>query len=58
MDLIKHFWYLVHVERQKETVKVSARVSQRTPLKTIRKTLVSAHFRQFGTCFELFDIAG
>jgi len=28
------------------------------PLKAIRTTLVSAIFRQFGSCFELFDIAG
>jgi hypothetical protein len=28
------------------------------PLKTIRTTLVSAIFRQFGRCFGLFDIAG
>ena len=27
-------------------------------LKTIRTTLVSAIFRQFGNCFGLFDIAG
>ena len=26
-----------------------------TPFKTIRKTLVSAIFRQFGSCFGLFD---
>ena len=47
MDLIKHFWYLVHVERQNET-----------ELKTVRTTLDSAIFRQFGICFGLCDIAG
>jgi hypothetical protein len=52
MDLIKHFWYLINVERQKETVTVSALMSQMTPLKTIRM-LVSAIF----SCFGLFDIA-
>jgi len=58
MELIKHFWYLIHVERQKETVTVKALTSQTTPLKTIRTTLVSAIFRKFGSCFGLFDIAG
>jgi len=29
-----------------------------TPLKTIGTTLVSAVFRQFGSCFGPFDIAG
>jgi len=29
-----------------------------TPLKTIRTTLVAAIFKQFGSCFGLFDIAG
>jgi len=29
-----------------------------TPWKTIRMTLVSIIFRQFGSCFGLFDIAG
>jgi hypothetical protein len=29
-----------------------------TPLETIRMALVSAIFRQFGSCFGLFDIAG
>ena len=29
-----------------------------TPLKTIRTTLVSVIFRQFGRCFGLFDTAG
>jgi hypothetical protein len=52
MDLIKLFWYLIHVELQKEMVTVQVL----TPLKTIRMTFVSAHFRQFGSCFELFDI--
>jgi hypothetical protein len=58
MDLINHFWYLIHEERQKETVTVQARMSQMTPLKTIRTTLASAIFRQFSTCFGLSDIAG
>ena len=35
MDLIKHFWYPIHIERQKEKL---------TSLKTIRTTLVSAIF--------------
>jgi hypothetical protein len=61
MDLIKHFWYLIYVERQKETVTTKLRTSQRTPLKTILQqrllqlfsdslatTLASAIFRQFG----------
>jgi len=30
IDLIKHFWYLIHVERQKETVSVSADVTDDT----------------------------
>ena len=39
MDLIKHFWYLIHVERQIEAV--SAQMSQMTPLKTVeRRTLL------------------
>ena len=29
-----------------------------TPMKTIRTMLASVIFRQFGSCFELFDIAG
>jgi hypothetical protein len=29
-----------------------------TPMKTIRTTLVSAIYRQIGSCFGLFDIAG
>jgi hypothetical protein len=58
MDLIKHFWFLIHVERQKEMVTVEALTSQMTPMKGIRTTLVSAIFRQFGRCFGLFDIAG
>jgi hypothetical protein len=41
MELIKHFWYLIHVERMKETVTVEALTSQMTPMKTIRSTLVS-----------------
>ena len=56
MDLIKLFWYLIHVELQKEMVTVQMLTLQMTPLKTIRMTFVSAHFRQFGSCFELFDI--
>jgi len=28
------------------------------PMKTIRTTLVSHIFRQFSSCFGLFDIAG
>jgi hypothetical protein len=56
MDLIKLFWYLIHVELQKEMVTVQVLTPRTTPLKTIRMTFVSAHFRQFGSCFELFDI--
>jgi len=37
MDLIKHFWYLIHVERQKETITVQAVTLQMTPLKTIKE---------------------
>ena len=58
MNLIKHFWYLMHVERQKETVTVEALTSQMTPLKIIRTMLVPVIFRQSGRCFGLFDIAG
>jgi hypothetical protein len=58
MVLIKHFWYLIHVERQKKMVTVQVLTSQKTPMKIIRKTLVSAIFRQIGSCFGLFDIAG
>jgi hypothetical protein len=52
----KLFWYLIHVELQKEMVTVQALTLQMTPLKTIRMIFVSAHFRQFGSFFELFDI--
>ena len=58
MNIIKHFWYLMHVERQKETVTVEALKSQMMPLKMIRTKLVSIIFRPFGRCFGLFDIAG
>jgi len=51
MDLIKHLWYVIHVERQKETVAVKELMAQVTPLKTIRKTLVSDICRQIGSCF-------
>jgi hypothetical protein len=45
MDIIKNFWYLINVERQiKKTITVYALTSQMTPLKTIRKTLVSIIF--------------
>ena len=33
-------------------------ISANVPLKTFRTTFVSAIFRQFGSCFGLFDIAG
>jgi hypothetical protein len=46
------------VERQKEMVTVHTLTSQMTPMKTIRTTLVSAIYRQIGSCFGLFDIAG
>jgi hypothetical protein len=55
MDLIKHFWYLIHVEQQEETVTVLLPMSQMTPLKMIRTTLVSAIFRQFGSCSWTFS---
>ena len=55
MNIIKHCWYLIHVERQKETVRVYALMSQ---MKTIITTLVATIFRQFGRRFELFDITG
>jgi len=58
MGVMKHFWYPIHVKRQKETVAVQALTPQMRPMKTIRSTLVSAIFRQFGSCFGLFDIAG
>ena len=51
MDLKKDFWYLILVEQQKETITVQVLTSRMTPLKTIRKTLVSAIFRQFVSCF-------
>jgi len=35
MNLIQHFWYRIHVERQTETVTVLMLTSQMTPLKTI-----------------------
>jgi hypothetical protein len=54
MYLIKHFWYLIQVEPQKETVKDL--MSQMTSL--IRTKLVLAILRQFSSCFGLFDIAG
>ena len=37
---------------------ISVDFAEGTPLKTIRKTLVSAIFTQFGSRFGLFDIAG
>jgi hypothetical protein len=43
----KAFWYLIHEERQKETATAEALTWQRTPLKTIRTTLVSVIIRQF-----------
>jgi hypothetical protein len=39
-------------------VTVYVLTSQMTQWKTIRTTLVSAIFRQFGSIFGLFDIAG
>jgi len=33
-------------------------MSETSSLIMIRTSLVSAIFRQFGSCFELFDIAG
>jgi len=33
-------------------------MSHVTPMKTIGMMLVSAIFRQFGSCYGLFDIAG
>ena len=54
MYLIKHCWYLIQVEPQKETVKDL--MSQMTSL--IRTKLVLAILRQFSSCFGLFDIAG
>jgi hypothetical protein len=58
MYLILHFWYLIHVERPKDTVTVQTLTSQMMPMKTIRTMLVSAIFRQFGSLFGIFDIAG
>jgi hypothetical protein len=40
MDIIKHFWNLIHVERQKEIITVYALTSQMTPMKTIRRRLL------------------
>ena len=55
MDLIKHFWYLIHVERQKETVNsISSDVADDTNEADFRTMLVVAIFRQFGRCFGLF----
>ena len=39
-------------------VTVYALTSQMTPMETIRTTLVSAIYRQIGSYFGLFDIAG
>ena len=39
-------------------VTVYALTSEMTPMETIRTTLVSAIYRQIGSCFGLFDIAG
>jgi hypothetical protein len=52
------FWYLIHVERQKEMVAVYALTSQMTPMKTIRTMLVSAIYRQIGSYLGLYDITG
>ena len=49
---------VIIVEQQEEIVTVQALTSQMTPLKTIRMTLVSIIFGQFGRCFEFFNIAG
>ena len=40
MDIIKYFWYLIHVERQKEIITVYALTSLMTPMKTIRRRLL------------------
>jgi len=53
MDLIKHFWYLIHVERKKRQL-FSADVTG----DTIENDFASVIFRQFGMCFGLSDIAG
>ena len=44
--------------RATERNRNSKQTSQRAHLKTIIMMLVSAIFRQFGNCFEPFDIAG
>ena len=57
MDLIKHFWYLVHVERQKETVTLKA-----LTLHTLwrhRKRLERCLFQLFSdNLADVFEIAG
>jgi hypothetical protein len=42
------------VEQQKEMATVQVLTSQMMPMKTIRTTLVSVIFRQFGSCFWTF----
>jgi hypothetical protein len=53
MGLIKHFWYLILVEQQKETVTVYIYVltSQMTPLKATKTMLVSAIRIRYQKCF-------
>jgi len=45
MDLIKHFWYLIHVEGQKETITVQALTSQMTPLKRLKNDACFGYFK-------------
>jgi hypothetical protein len=57
MDLIKHFWYLIHVERQNFFFNsISSDIIDDTIVNNYN-VLVSIIFKQFGRCFELFDIA-
>ena len=51
MDLIKHIWYLIQVEREKTISNSITPTASMTPLKTIRTMLVSAIFGQIGSCF-------
>ena len=57
MDLIKHIWYLIHVEQQKKNVNsISSDLIDDT-IENNYNVLVSIIFKQFGRCFGLFDIA-
>jgi hypothetical protein len=52
----KHFWYLINVEQQKETVTVQMLTSQMTD--TIENDACFSYFQTICSYFGLFDIVG